>query len=328
MTNHFECVVDLNPKKEMYLPSKYIFDLAFNPFFSDCLFLVVTYMVKDNRHLLDKFNFSEYRFVFLVDVADPPDYQIEKWSVLKEYFDDIKHKVFCIGHISNVYTFPTLFIDASAMWSINDRIIYSEYQREHKKKFTCLTGKMHSHRVDVVKAIEDNLLSQCFLSVPHKYHLPSENQTFINSVVDEIDSREGLCPVSSTIPLENYQSPINLVVETSISNSLILISEKTIKPIFSQQSILLIGNPGSLRLLTKKYGFKNLSFLPIEIDDERDYKVKIKKFMQFLENTPLSNLNDMYERNLDSFAFNKEHLKNFNDISLRYFYQQAEKLIV
>lgn len=327
MTNHFQCLLDLDSNKEMYLLSKYIFDTAFNPYFSDSLFLVVTYMTFGDEELLSSIKFSDYKNIYLVDVADPPDYQVEKWQLLKNYFSNYTN-VYAIGHIADVYTFPTLFLEASAMWMFNDRVIPAEYPREHVKKFTCLTGKMHSHRKVLVNCIElDDLVKDCFFAVPFKYHLPSENQSFTDSVIREMHTRKGICPVSSTIPIENFQSPINLVCETSISNNLILISEKTVKAIMSQQSILLLGNPCSIKLLENKYGFKNLSFLPTVIDDERDYTTKIKHFLSFLKDTSLRELNEMYKRNEDSFAFNKDNLKNFNSIAIDSFIKQAERLV-
>lgn len=327
MTNHFQCLLDLDNNKEMYLLSKYVFDVAFNPHFSDSLFLVVTYMTFGDEQLLHHIKFSDYKNIYLVDVADPPDYQVEKWQLLKSYFHNFTN-VYAIGHLSDVYTFPALFLEASAMWMFNDRVIAAEYPRDHLKKFTCLTGKMHDHRKELVKRIEqDDLVKDCFFAVPYKYYLPSENQSFTNSVINDMHSRKGICPVSSTIPLENFQSPINLVSETSISNNLILISEKTIKAIMSQQSILLSGNPSSIKLLQTKYGFKNLSFLPTAIDDEKHYPTKIKHFLSFLKDTSLKQLNEMYKRNEDSFAFNKENLNNFNSISINSFLKQAEGLI-
>jgi hypothetical protein len=80
----------------------------------------------------------------------------------------------------------------------------------------------------------------------------------------------------------HHKTFCNVVTETITSENLIFFSEKIIKPIFSLQPFILVGNRNSLKKL-KEYGFKTFDKWWDESYDELKYQSRFEKIIEVLE---------------------------------------------
>jgi hypothetical protein len=80
----------------------------------------------------------------------------------------------------------------------------------------------------------------------------------------------------------HHKTFCNVVTETITSENLIFFSEKIIKPIFSLQPFVLVGNRNSLKML-KEYGFKTFDKWWDESYDELKYQSRFEKIIEVLE---------------------------------------------
>ena len=88
---------------------------------------------------------------------------------------------------------------------------------------------------------------------------------------------------------------VNLVTETTVSNRL-FITEKTWKPIASEQLFLILGNPGTIQFLRDQGVDTFDDYIDHSYDTELDFTKRFDKLHQSLDQLMLSNLEEIYQR--------------------------------
>ena len=123
-----------------------------------------------------------------------------------------------------------------------------------------------------------------------------------------------------------YYAPVNLLAETSIYNNSAFITEKTLKSFISKQITMLIGNPMTYSLLTSKYGLKNYGFDFEPKLSTQSFEHKIDYYTDFLKETTLQDLVNIYKEKEDILEFNKDRIiTQFKDISFNLFLTSLKK---
>ena len=177
------------------------------------------------------------------------------------------------------------------------------------KHFLCFNRKPHDHRVAIYAEVmtneklkdktiitlgRENIIGgqiykeaiRRFIDSTYKFgHERLHN--FIDSIdptIDYLYDTESMDPEQSiNINLDVHHSTFcNIVTETLTAEDLIFFSEKIIKPIFSLQPFVLIGNRGSLKKL-KEYGFKTFDKWWDESYDDEYHQKRFERIVVLLE---------------------------------------------
>ena len=188
-------------------------------------------------------------------------------------------------------------------------------QKETKKEkhFLCFNRKPHDHRVGIFAEImtnsklkdktivtlgRENLIGgqihkdaiRRFIDKGYKhgyerlYHFidnynSNEDYTYD---VDDLGEEQ-----SNKINLDaHYKTFCNIVTETLTAENLLFFSEKIIKPIFTLQPFIIIGNRGSIKKL-KEYGFKTFDKWWDESYDELKNQNRFEKIVELMEEISL-----------------------------------------
>lgn len=296
-----------------------LLDDVLNKTFVNSLFLVVTYYEGEFELDIDP---DQYEYIFLIDVADPPDYAVQKWSVLAEYFKEYRDKVFCIGPESTLYPFSLLPINWCFVW-------YAKHLQEHipvtarylEKKYVCMNGAHHKHRLEMLNALKHRgLLKHGHYSLYQKHSLPSEetptaSRALYGTIADENHNH---------FPPELFSTPINIVTETTISNQMVFLTEKTVRAIYAKQLMFHLGNPYSLKYLTNQFNLRPILFG--ERDFERNYSAKIDTFCDYIDTFSLNKLGMIYNSHADDLAENRHILKTQSmELALNNFLTYCDK---
>lgn len=168
---------------------------------------------------------------------------------------------------------------------------YKTEERNPNKIFICLNNKKRSHRNDLLNFIvEKNIMNHFHYSyIEEKINL-HESGT-LNSFFDDYyrnkkihysghrSYRKVLNDDLWTIDHRNFfdDSFYYLITETNIKNDVLFLSEKTYKAFYHRIPFMIIGNPGSLKLLRDE-GFKTFDkYIDESYDNEDDYQKRIQK---------------------------------------------------
>jgi hypothetical protein len=184
-------------------------------------------------------------------------------------------------------------------------------QKETKKEkhFLCFNRKPHDHRVAIFAELMTNpkLVNKSIVTLGREELIGGQNfKHAVRRFVDEkyshgyerihsfIDNYDGSVDYDyDTESLEHEQSIhinldahhrtfCNIVTETITAPDVVFMSEKIIKPIFTLQPFVLIGNKNTLKKL-KEYGFKTFDRWWDESYDDADYQNRFEKIVTLLE---------------------------------------------
>jgi hypothetical protein len=209
-----------------------------------------------------------------------------------------------------------------------------EKQRITKKEkhFLCFNRKPHDHRVFIFAEIMTNpkLKDKTILTLGNKNIIPGQDFTeairrFVNpnykfssdrlyDFIDNYDANNDhtydidtfVIEQSNKINLDaHFKTFCNIVTETNAGQDTLFFSEKIIKPIFTLQPFIIIGNKGSLKKL-KEYGFKTFSQWWDESYDKLDYQTRTEKIVEVLEEISTWDDNKI-NRTLDEMQETLEH---------------------
>jgi len=177
-----------------------------------------------------------------------------------------------------------------------------------EKHFLCFNRKPHDHRVSIFAEIltnpilkEKTIITLGNESLIHGQDFRESIRRFIGTnykygsdrLYNFIDSYNGqndyLYDTPSHIDEQSIHINLdaqnktfcNIVTETLTSEDLLFFSEKIIKPIFSLQPFIIIGNRNSLKKL-KEYGFKTFDKWWDESYDELYYQNRFEKIVETL----------------------------------------------
>ena len=119
---------------------------------------------------------------------------------------------------------------------------------------------------------------------------------------------------------------VDIVVETVINYPYPYISEKTLRPLACKRMLIILGAPGTLKLLKSK-GFVTFDdFINESYDDIQDPPARFKaveKEIKKICDTPLEDIKDYMKNNSEKFEHNFSVLVNLQNTELK---QIAEKL--
>lgn len=218
-----------------------------------------------------------------------------------------------------------------------------------EKHFLCFNRKPHDHRVAIFAEIMTNpeLKEKTIITLGkeeliHGQRFKESIRRFIGTnykygsdrLYNFIDSYNGQDDYLYDTPSHTDEQSIyinldaqsktfcNVVTETLTSENLLFFSEKIIKPIFSLQPFIIIGNRNSLKKL-KEYGFKTFDRWWDESYDELLYQNRFEKIVELLmeiskwddnkinqtllemEETLIHNYNTLREDNSTKLFFNE-----------------------
>lgn len=308
----------------------------------------VTNFRDETFEALADMNFNSFKYIFMLDSLDPPEYQY-KWLKLSNIFKNHINKTYYVSAAHRNPYFKTIYFPST--FFLIHRVKEGNYKREFKKKFLSFNAAPHYHRLYLLKSLYDKkLLNDGFVSgFLDTYQkdwkklesLPTEftdslTQDFLDlfpmKVQDDILEVGKLTGSSKQendwllITPHNYMTPVNLVTETSIYNESVFITEKTVKPILSKQLIMLIGNPSSYNYLINQYKLRNYGFDFEPKIASKPFEDKIDYYTSFLQETTLDDLIDIHKEKEDILEYNKNHVLNhFKDISYNYFLTSLKK---
>ncbi len=178
-----------------------------------------------------------------------------------------------------------------------------------EKHFLCFNRKPHDHRVALFAEIMTNkkLKDKTIVTLGNQNMINGQNhreavRRFIDKnykhgherlyeFVDNLDPNKDYLYDTESMEQEqsvrinldvHHKTFCNVVTETITSENLIFFSEKIIKPIFSLQPFVLVGNRNSLKML-KEYGFKTFDKWWDESYDELKYQSRFEKIIEVLE---------------------------------------------
>jgi hypothetical protein len=147
-------------------------------------------------------------------------------------------------------------------FSYDPKLFWHQFSNKIKKhKISCLNGTTNEHRILTYLYLKDKPyfkdLVFSFGNRPYPHHhvrelLTNEEREAYKSLPDNVsfvaeDATKGIdISVNHPAFLESY---VNLVTETTISNNVCMLSEKTFKPIVTGQLFVLIASPGAVQFL-------------------------------------------------------------------------------
>jgi len=272
-----------------------LFEKYFKPFFPDSLFLVL----HTNPLDISKINFSQYRYIFLVQVSDPADYVGKNWKFLFENLQPYLDKTFAVCNYYSQIPFKQISIDWPLIYALN-YLSPLKLNRQHIKKYMCLNNQNHPYRVEVVDALKKHgIFNDGFVSLTGSYSLPSESS--LNKVSTNVFAKFTNSSSFNPFPVEFFQTPFHLVTETSLNVHQMYITEKTVKAILAKQLILHVGSPRTIEYLNKQYDLD----IPIFLNNWLD----LDEICNFLKR-PLDELNQLYSEHSSTLEKSKTKLQN------------------
>lgn len=226
-------------------------------------------------------------------------------------------------------------------------------QKETKKEkhFLCFNRKPHDHRVAIFAEVmtnpklknktivtlgRENLIGgqihkdaiRRFIDKSYKHghkrlydfiDTYDSNKDYIYDI-DDLDNEQ-----SHKINLDaHYKTFCNIVTETLTAENLLFFSEKIIKPIFTLQPFIIIGNRGSLRKL-KEYGFKTFDKWWDESYDELKNQNRFERIVEIMEeislwddnkiNKTLEEMQEVLVHNFNMLIEDKSTTSFFNEFN-------------
>jgi len=288
----------------------------------------IKFMYLSSRNLLDKI--IKIYFFYPFTYYDKNSYSFDILNFLKQEIEK-KFKKECLFILNNFKT-NNEYINFNAMrYDIFNTAINIKKNKNNKKEkiFISLNAKIKKHRDDLHEFfIKENLLKNTFFSyVQKKIYFTNIIKDFDMFFEDYKNNKEK----SSHLIFENYlnddlystqnshffdKSYYYIITETSCSDDVCYISEKTYKSFYHQIPFLILGNPYTIKEL-KKNGFKTFNkWIDESYDEETNYEKRKNKL--FLE---IKRLNSLSQKEHDRiniemqniFEFNYNHLFDFSN---------------
>lgn len=322
MNNYSKSLRGFTRYKESYLTSlEPTLVSYFDNFVDNSFFFSLTNFVGKDHSELDQYDFDSFDYIFMLDILDPPHYNDNagKWEDLKSRFEPYLDKTFVVSSIYENPYFKTIHFDTFIHF-VPEYFKEVKCTRNFTKKYLSYNGNPHLHRKALLTALQkNNLLKDGFVS--------GSVEGLLSLNLDDGISQNDYLHFNNQITTNPYyySTPVNIVTETSISNKGVFISEKTLKAILSKQIVMHIGNPGSFQFLTKAYGLKNYGF-DFEPRITQSFEDKIKYYCDFLKETTLDDLTNIYREKEEILEYNKNKiLKEFKQISYNLFLTSLKK---
>ena len=252
---------------------------------------------------------GDFRLLFYYSEGDNPNPEIN------DTIDKLcaKHNIsknaikFVIANYKLKNTDPFVYFPDDEVYYRYLHVIENKYVKKHnlnqrKKKFTCLIRADKLWRkIYASYIVQMNMVNQGFFSYTgYKYDTNHKGlddaslwQDYDNTLQQDMLSFEMQMPFNCDqltdqehnnhkLIHEEYfnQAYFNYVVETHFDNDTIFLTEKTFKPILNLQPFVIVGNPGSLRLL-KDLGYKTFdTVIKEEYDNIINHKDRMSQILK------------------------------------------------
>ena len=252
---------------------------------------------------------GDFRLLFYYSEGDNPNPEIN------DTIDKLcaKHNIsknaikFVIANYKLKNTDPFVYFPDDEVYYRYLHVIENKYVKKHnlnqrKKKFTCLIRADKLWRkIYASYIVQMNMVNQGFFSYTgYKYDTSHKGlddaslwQDYDNTLQQDMLSFEMQMPFTCDqltdqehnnhkLIHEEYfnQAYFNYVVETHFDNDTIFLTEKTFKPILNLQPFVIVGNPGSLRLL-KDLGYKTFdTVIKEEYDNIINHKDRMSQILK------------------------------------------------
>ena len=252
---------------------------------------------------------GDFRLLFYYSEGDNPNPEIN------DTIDKLcaKHNIsknaikFVIANYKLKNTDPFVYFPDDEVYYRYLHVIENKYVKKHnlnqrKKKFTCLIRADKLWRkIYASYIVQMNMVNQGFFSYTgYKYDTSHKGlddaslwQDYDNTLQQDMLSFEMQMPFNCDqltdqehnnhkLIHEEYfnQAYFNYVVETHFDNDTIFLTEKTFKPILNLQPFVIVGNPGSLRLL-KDLGYKTFdTVIKEEYDNIINHKDRMSQILK------------------------------------------------
>ena len=264
----------------------------------------------------------------------------------KEVYKDYCRRNHKLPEIQMEY-FPVFRIDKCDIQLAIKESAISKYQPGPRKKtFLCFNRRYNDHRLMLYLAIvQRGLIDQCYYSMDKTQ--PEATRTFVENCKylisrfsdmglnsTDVLAADKLLPLIldnpnfSQYPMENSVDPVkhlydnslvNIVTETYFFNNIILITEKTNKPIAFMQPFILLGAARSLQH-DKDMGFRTFGeFWDETYDLELDDKLRFIKIMAVIESIAKWTEEQRIEFTVkvkDIVDYNVNHLNTMQDVEI------------
>ena len=252
---------------------------------------------------------GDFRLLFYYSEGDNPNPEIN------DTIDKLcaKHNIsknaikFVIANYKLKNTDPFVYFPDDEVYYRYLHVIENKYVKKHnlnqrKKKFTCLIRADKLWRkIYASYIVQMNMVNQGFFSYTgYKYDTNHKGlddaslwQDYDNTLQQDMLSFEMQMPFNCDqltdqehnnhkLIHEEYfnQAYFNYVVETHFDNDTIFLTEKTFNPILNLQPFVIVGNPGSLRLL-KDLGYKTFdTVIKEEYDNIINHKDRMSQILK------------------------------------------------
>jgi hypothetical protein len=228
-------------------------------------------------------------------------------KIIEDNFTIIKFNYFFHRLWFHTHNFHREFSEDFYNGILNENL-RKQKETPKEKHFLCFNRKPHDHRVSIFAEIltnpilkEKTIITLGNESLIHGQDFRESIRRFIGTnykygsdrLYNFIDSYNGQNDYLYDTPSHVDEQSIhinldaqnktfcNIVTETLTSEDLLFFSEKIIKPIFSLQPFIIIGNRNSLKKL-KEYGFKTFDKWWDESYDELYYQNRFEKIVEIL----------------------------------------------
>lgn len=187
-----------------------------------------------------------------------------------------------------------------------------------KHKISCLNGTPTEHRILTYLHLKDKPyfkdLVFSFGNRPPHHHfgglLTNEERKAYKSLPNNVsfvteDAVRGIdISVDHPAFLESY---VNLVTETTISNNVCMLSEKTFKPIVTGQFFILIAPPGAVQFL-RNIGIDTFDdIIDHSYDTELDLRIRIKLALDQVDHLVQMDLDSLYNQSKSRLIRNSKY---------------------
>lgn len=212
--------------------------------------------------------------------------------------------------------FPSDFVNQHLLGPSNT------VQEPRTHKFSCLNGNAWSHRqLAYLWLYKKPYFKDIIFSWGRKTYKEQQVEDIINNIVLTADEKEQLAQLPSWISTHEVKQSgndrtnnhfaftracVNIVTETQSRIDTPSITEKTLKPIISNQFFILIGQPGCIRFL-RQIGFDVFDdVIDHSYDNILDDRERIKAVISEIDRLNSLDLFEIYSRSSKRLAANKE----------------------
>lgn len=216
----------------------------------------------------------------------------------------------------NVYFFPFW-----AVWISWQQYKFSNLEKHYL--ISCLNGTPNVHRKLLYLELNKKsyFKDMIFTFKNNPNYIPTPNEIVLTNLEHEEISK--LPPMVTFLPSDldigidlsishpAYQeSYINLVTETTVSNVVPMLSEKTFKPIVAGQLFVLVASPGSIEFL-RKIGIDTFDdIIDHSYDQELDVRQRILKVVTELDRLTMLDIPKIYNNLSERLKKNSTYLNS------------------